>query len=272
MHDRSRGRRPLGDELPAELRRFTEALRETTDSVPLTQSRIADKAGAGEAAISGYLNGNRVPEQGKLEKIYKVLEEAAQRTHTELPYCLGKLLSMRAEVLRARIERSVGGDIPVLRPVEERTADSEQPAPRVSRAARRSRRRRRITPLRGRVSPLPTRDEVPVPSGEGDRHLIQDSGPSRAAELDAYRSHQAAGRTRDAYMILWSMANALPVREFPAVVMSYRAAGLAEAAETLLHTAARREVQAALNIAAALHDNDQYEDAGVILNAARTDS
>ncbi|MEU0641687.1 hypothetical protein [Streptomyces umbrinus] len=226
----------------------------------------------GEATISGYLHGDRIPEQGKLDRIYKVLEEAAQQTHTELPYSLRKLLSMRAEVLRARIERGMVGDPLALRPVAERTATSETPAPRTSGAARRSRRRRRIAPLRGRVSHLPTRNEVPVPSEEGDRHLTQDSGTSRAAELDAYRGHQAAGRTRDAYMILWSMANALPVREFPAVVMSYRAAGLTEAAETLLHTAARREVQAALNIAAALHDNDQYEDAGVMLNAARTDS
>ncbi|MFJ7048860.1 hypothetical protein ACIQVC_36465 [Streptomyces sp. NPDC101112] len=272
MLGRPSRRKPLSDELLAEERLFAEAFRETMDSVRLAQSRIADRAGVGQATISCYLHGVRIPQPGKLKGIYSVLEEAARQADTKLPYSLSKLLCMRSDALWARNERSgIANDAPTTH-TDPHPAVPEMPAPRLSRAARRIRRRRRIAPTRGQVSALPTRIEVPVPPEEGDRHLNQDADVSRAAEVDAYRGHQTAGRTRDAYMVLWGVAKTLPVREFPAVVTSYRAAGLGEAADTLLRTAALRDVQAAVNIAAALHDNDQYEDASVILNAARTDS
>jgi hypothetical protein len=46
-------------------------------------------------------------------------------------------------------------------------------------------------------------------------------------------------------------------------------AGLEQAVETLLKTAAEREIRAVLTITAALHEQRQYEDAGVMLTAVR---
>ncbi|WP_069753844.1 helix-turn-helix transcriptional regulator [Streptomyces sp. EN16] len=47
-----------------------------------------------------------------------------------------------------------------------------------------------------------------------------------------------------------------------------RAVGLEEAADQVITNAARRDAQAVLNIASALHNSEQYTDAGLLLTAA----
>jgi hypothetical protein len=69
--------------------------------------------------------------------------------------------------------------------------------------------------------------------------------------------------------MLRNAASTVPAHEFPGVVSSCRAAGLEQAVETLLKTAAEREIRAVLTITAALHEQRQYEDAGVMLTAVR---
>ncbi|MFL1902729.1 hypothetical protein ACJWDR_27030 [Streptomyces tauricus] len=68
------------------------------------------------------------------------------------------------------------------------------------------------------------------------------------------------------------MGSSLPSSDFPLAVASYRQAGAEEAVETMLNAAADRDVQASLNITAALLEEGHLGDARALLSALRDDA
>ncbi|BDH50789.1 hypothetical protein MTP02_18000 [Streptomyces albus] len=68
--------------------------------------------------------------------------------------------------------------------------------------------------------------------------------------------------------MIWQSAMTLPASEIPHVVASCRAAGLSDAADSVITNAARRDLSAVLRIAACFHEAHQYEDATLLLSSA----
>ncbi|MGH4032709.1 hypothetical protein ACQB60_27665 [Actinomycetota bacterium Odt1-20B] len=230
----------------------------------LAHNRIAKRAGINQSSLSCYYTGRRVPEPGALEKIYKVLEDEAQRPPAKaLPHTLSRLLQLRDA---ARAE-------PIAPSAATAALAASTTAPLAPRPAsptfREKRRMKRGRLARRKLAALPVQAKVPVPRQEGDRHHASNS---HAADIADYLSHLAAGRYREAQFIAWALANNLAPREFPHVVASYRDAGAEEGVEAILRAAASRaDVQDSINITAALVDEGQVADAQTILAAIRTD-
>lgn len=82
--------------------------------------------------------------------------------------------------------------------------------------------------------------------------------------LDRLLRHE----TQDAFFMIWQSAMTLPASEIPHVVASCRAAGLSDAADSVITNAARRDLSAVLRIAACFHEAHQYEDATLLLSSA----
>ncbi|GAA2453188.1 hypothetical protein GCM10010273_39250 [Streptomyces lavendulocolor] len=262
------GRGRTRPHLPPAHARFAVALSEVVESAGLAQYRLADKSSVSPTTLSGYLCGHRLPQTGDtVDRLYTTAERHAQLARRSLPCSRDRL----RELLRlAQLERWQAGAGAGTAPERPSPVAPEQPASRPVAARRRLQRRVRMYGMRQRT-PRPTaRATVPVPPEKGDRHRApaQDTAPW-AAEAEEVRRHFAEGREWDAYLMLRNAASTVPAHEFPGVVSSCRAAGLEQAVETLLKTAAEREIRAVLTITAALHEQRQYEDAGVMLTAAR---
>ncbi|MFD9329121.1 helix-turn-helix domain-containing protein [Streptomyces sp. NPDC060065] len=275
MTGRTQRWKEIPSERSSELREFAIALRAVKDSTDLTQQQIAEAAGMAPNTFSGYLNGSRLPEDEPLTRIWKVISEDVRQKGASEAHTLDELRTLREQAVRcAACTRR--GSVALPEKPSPAAADVDaptkgQPASRIVHG--RARRRVRLHGSRRRMIPgPPPHTEVPVPLQEGDRHLTPNVSDVLAAELRTLRRHQAAGRTRDTHMMVWGKARSTTPGEFPETVAVYRAAGLEEEVETLLRTAAERDVHAVLNIVAALHDRHQYEDAQAILAAARTDT
>ncbi|MFE1797803.1 helix-turn-helix domain-containing protein [Streptomyces sp. NPDC059517] len=221
---------------------FTAALRLTLDAAGRTQESVARRAGIAASTMSCYATGRRVPRVGKLESIYKVLEAESADQSFDLPYSLAYLLDLRAGAeLEKRAPEAAATVLHEVEPV-----------------------------IHGLVEAPPEEQTVaPVIPQEGDR---RNSVASHAADIAAYGRHLAAGRVRDAHFHAWVMGSRLPSNEFPLAVASYRRSGAEEAVETMLNAAADRDVQASINIAAALLDEGHLADARVLLNVLRDDA
>ncbi len=68
--------------------------------------------------------------------------------------------------------------------------------------------------------------------------------------------------------MMWSAATTLSARDVQIFVAQCRTAGLEKAADQVITNAARRDAQAVVNIASALHNSEQYADVGLLLAAA----
>ncbi|MFF1524765.1 helix-turn-helix domain-containing protein [Streptomyces sp. NPDC058284] len=266
MATRSAGVLPQQDDnalLPLPREAFLEALRAVLTAVGLTQGTIARRAGVSQSSLSCYNTGRRVPDAGKLERIYKVLEDEAQRTSAKaLPHTLPYLLQLRDAARAQRIAPSAANAAMAATT----TRAAQQPA---YATFHNQRRMKRIRLARRRLAAPSARTEVPVPLQEGDRHLADNA---HAADIADYLGHVAAGRYRDAQFNVWAKGHNLASREFPRAVAAYRDAGAEDGAEAMLNAAANRDdIQASVNITAALIDEGQVDDARVILAAIRTD-
>ncbi|MET8692728.1 helix-turn-helix transcriptional regulator [Streptomyces bauhiniae] len=272
------GRTQRWKEIPSErspdLGKFVTAMRDLKDCTSLTQEKVADASGLAASTYSSYLNGARLPKDKDIRAIYGVISEDVRLRNRTLTSSLDELIALRwrASLCVSCPQRE--GRAPVPGPespsAEAPASERGRPAPRPVR--RLARRRVHIYGSRRRTASVPPRTEVPVPLPEGDRHLTAAEGPALAAELALLHRHQAAGRVRDTYMLVWDRARKITPGDVPEVLAAYRASGLEEAAEALLQTVVvERDVRAVLNIVAALHDDHQYMDAQTILTAARTD-
>ncbi|WP_221355825.1 helix-turn-helix domain-containing protein [Streptomyces beigongshangae] len=221
---------------------FTAALRLALAAADRTQGRIAEKAGIAASTMSCYVTGRRVPGLENLESIYKALEADVVAQGGELPHSLPYLLDLRLDAA-----------------LEKRFPETLAKAPHEAEPA---------IPDASESSPA-EQTVAPVPSSEGDR---RNSVTSHAADIAAYGRHLAAGRVRDAHFHAWAMGSRLPSNEFPLAVASYRRSGAEEAVETMLNAAADRDVQASINIAAALLDEGHLADARALLNVLRDDA
>lgn len=263
------GRAISGDieiaEHTARKRDFVIAFRETLASVGSAQYVIAGKAGVGQSSISCYNTGKRVPEQASLERIYKVLEAEAQRRGRVLPHTLTHLHGLREA---AKIESIAPASLAAWTASTNSAPTAPTPCKPAAAALRNRRRLKRAMLAQRKASAASAPAEGPVPLPAGDR---PSAGISYAADIAEYRRHVAAGRVRDAHFIAWAMGSNLPSLEFPRAVSSYRKAGAAEGAETMLSTAANRDIQTSLNIVAALLTAGQLADAQKLLAALRTD-
>ncbi|MGW2229724.1 helix-turn-helix domain-containing protein [Streptomyces formicae] len=243
---------------------FLSALHDVLNSVPLAHNAIAKRAGVNQSSLSCYNTGRRVPDPGLLERIYKVLEGEVRRRGTkELPHTLSYLLQLRDA---ARAQPFAPSAANAALAASAATLPVRRSASPTFRDRRRVKRRRLA---RRKIAGLSAQAKVPVPRSTGDRHP---AGNAHAADIAAYRGHMAAGRYRDAQFIAWALGNNLAPREFPHAVASYREAGAGDGAEAMLSAAASRgDVQASINITAALVDEGQVADAQAILTVIRTD-
>lgn len=256
---------PVGISAPH--RRFVTALRRVRECSGQTQETIASRANQAATTLSNHLNGGRVPEPQLLTSFYKVVEEDAWEKGAELPHPLDALLEMRLAALKKHCSCCAVG-YPAdtgESPAEEAEAPASRP---VRNSGYESRADQNTAVAAGSASGAAARTRVPVPLPQGDRHpkILPDENWSELSILTGYLSE---GRHRDAYMVLWSAATTLSSHDVTDVVMACRSAGLDDEADTVLASAGGRDAQAVLNIASAFHDRHLYEDAGVILAAAK---
>ncbi|MBV1947908.1 helix-turn-helix transcriptional regulator [Streptomyces sp. BV129] len=264
----------IPSERSPDLGKFVTAMRDLKDCTSLTQERVAEASGLAASTYSSYLNGARLPKEKDIRAIYSVIADDVRLRNRALTSSLDELIALRERASLCtscpRRGGNTGAPAPESLSAEASTSEPGRPAPRLVRG--RARKRVRIYGGRRRTTSAPSRTEVPVPLPEGDRHLTRATSPALATELALLQSNQAAGRVRDAYMLVWDKARKITPGDLPEVLAAYRASGLEEAADALLRTVVvERDVNAVLNIVAALHDGHQYTDAQTILAAARTD-
>ncbi|MFJ6613501.1 helix-turn-helix domain-containing protein [Streptomyces sp. NPDC091289] len=253
--------------VPLAHRAFVLRLRELREVSDRTQAQIAQDIYLAPTSLSNHFNGGRIPEARHVEKLYKILRDEAAMASRPMPCSLASLLELRTKALVKHCDccsaRSPEGTAAV--PEPQPTA-AGSPAPK--RIRRRPRRLRvRLTTRHRGIPRAPAQAEVPVPLREGDRHLTT---PADAAwpEIRTLAETLATGRSRDADIMMWSAATTLSARNVQVFVAQCRAVGLEEAADQVITNAARRDAQAVLNIASALHNSEQYADVGLLLAAA----
>lgn len=251
--------RQLPGERPHAIHCFVSALRDIKDCTPLAQASIADQAGVSQTTFSGYLNGRRVPERHKLEALFKVIQDDVQQRGRHLPHDLSALFTLR--------ERARAANGPHFASVSNQGSPTH-PEPAAEDVS---------LGFRDAAASAP---RVPVPQQQGDRHprtlpasdLSHDPSTSgHGFSVDEIRRHYASGRRWDAVVLISHAARRLPSSDFPAAVFALRGTGIERAVESLLKAAAAsRDTNAVINIAAALHEHQQFEEVGVVLAAART--
>ncbi|WP_406419817.1 hypothetical protein [Streptomyces sp. NBC_00842] len=263
MTPESKKWKELSSDITAAHRALVSAMREIRECSPRTQAEIARDAHQAATTLSNHLNGGRVPEETLLRDFYEVIAEDAAGGEP-LPHTLDALLELRVHAQKRHCECcSVGYP-----PAHDLTGP-EQPASRIVRNSpvRRARSLRRQV-RRREFSVLQERTRVPVPRAEGDRH------PAQAAELTwtetgVVAHYLADGRKRDADLLLWRAGTSYSADNILRAVSSCRSAGLRDAAETILITAAERtDKQAVLNITAAFNNAGRHEDVAFMLAAA----
>ncbi|MGW1979289.1 hypothetical protein [Streptomyces sp. NPDC001889] len=268
--EREQGGRRLGSSHA----QFRRALKHVVKSCGLTQERIASRAGVPATTFSGYLTGYRLPkEAASLTCVYAVMEEHAAKSHHVLPWSLEDLERLRSQALLERCGAHSGDGAPRVgeAPGKPQSPVAELPAPLRRARTRLMRQRVRLYGRRRIVRPREVPVKVPVPPQQGDRHVsFGAQGDGWVPETEEVLGHFAAGRDWDAYMVLRNTASTASAHEIPEIVSACRSAGMEDAVEIVLRAAAQRDTRAVLNITAALHERRQFDDAGVVLAAARS--
>ncbi|WP_371623654.1 helix-turn-helix domain-containing protein [Streptomyces sp. NBC_01116] len=267
MPKRSHRWKELRSSVPPAQRAFVLRLRELREVSDRTQAQIAEDVYLAPTSLSNHFNGGRIPEAEHVKKLYKILRDEAATSSRPMPCSLHSLLELRDKALVKHCDCCPAGS------PEARVSSSEPPpmvagSPAAKSVRRRPRRPRvRMSTPRHSIPRAPAQAKVPVPLQEGDRHLTT---PADAAwpEIRTLADNLSAGRSRDADIMMWSAATTLPARDVQIFVARCRAVGLEEAADQVITNAARRDAQAVLNIASALHDSEQYADVGLLLAAA----
>ncbi|MGW3113834.1 helix-turn-helix domain-containing protein [Streptomyces sp. NPDC001091] len=273
MTGRTQRWRDIPSERSPDLGKFVTAMRDLKDCTALTQGVVAKASGLAASTYSSYLNGARLPKERDIRAIYSVISDDVRLQNRVLTSSLDELIALRERASLCTSCPRRGGNTGVSGPELSSTRAPTSVRGRPARLVRGlARKRVHIYGGRRRAASTPSRTEVPVPLAEGDRHMEVAASPALATELALLHRNQAAGRVRDTYMLVWDKARKITPGDLPEVLAAYRASGLEEAAETLLRTVVvERDLNAVLNIVAALHDGHQYTDAQTILAAARTD-
>ncbi|WP_148710272.1 hypothetical protein [Streptomyces sp. 3211.6] len=252
-------------------------LRKLRDCSPRTQAAIAASGFLVATSLSNHLNGGRIPDESLVRAFYRVIQDevsAAGTAAVPLPCSLEELLELRR---LARVQHC--SCVPHPRAAPPGGSGTETPASPVSEPApvrpslragrRRLRHGRALT--RTAVFAASARQRVPVPLQEGDRPraLVVDTDWTEMQTLTGFLSD---GRRRDAGLLLWRAGRTLSAPELVEAISSCRAAGLDEAAESVLTSASERaDKQAVLNIVAALRHAGREEDVEYLLTAATRD-
>ncbi|MFJ1788892.1 helix-turn-helix domain-containing protein [Streptomyces anulatus] len=261
MPKRSHKWKELRSEVPPAQRPFVLMLRKVREVSDRTQAQIAGDVYLAPTSLSNHFNGGRIPEAGHVEKLYKILDDEAASSSRPMPCSLSLLLELRDKALVKHCDCCAAGS------PEPLPMSAGSPAPKPVRRRRPRRPRVRLSTLRHSIPRAPAQAKVPVPLREGDRHLTT---PVDAAwpEIRTLAESLSARRSRDADIMMWSAATTLSARDVQIFVAQCRAVGLEEAADQVITNAARRDAQAVLSIASALHNSEQYADAGLLLTAA----
>ncbi|MET8705697.1 helix-turn-helix domain-containing protein [Streptomyces californicus] len=266
MPKRTHKWKELPSSVPPAHRTLVLKLRELREVSDRTQAQISRDVYLAATSLSNHLNGGRIPEAEHVEKLYKVLCDEAVAASRAMPCSLSLLLELRAKALVKHCGCCPAGSSEAVAAPELQPTEAGSPAPKHVR--RRLRRPRVRLSARHRCLPrTQSQAEVPVPLREGDRHL---NTPADAAwpEIRTLAENLSAGRSRDADIMMWSAATTLSARDVQIFVAQCRTAGLEKAADQVITNAARRDAQAVVNIASALHNSEQYADVGLLLAAA----
>ncbi|MGE7434030.1 hypothetical protein [Kitasatospora sp. NPDC001175] len=238
----------------ADQRQLAAALRLLCAVIPASHASICKELHIGKSTLSGYLKASRIPGDGELEAVYELAEKEVGATGVPMPVTLDELFRLaRAARVRHCLCCPIGHPAPdraVYGPEERpggtsaprEPAEGGFPAQRQHSAA-------------GTGTPL-----------DGDRRLKPERAPIAAVmELAQYLT---AGRLADARTLMHHAAVAAPVEDIPEFVSGCRETGLHEAADSVLHYAARRNVAAVLELAARLVADESFTDVAVLLGAA----
>ncbi|MCY0929739.1 hypothetical protein OTB20_26815 [Streptomyces sp. H27-H1] len=264
-------------------------LRRLRDCSARTQAEIASAGFLVATSLSNHLNGARIPAEPQVRSFFKAIQDEVSapgaEDDTPWPCTLEELLELRLLARAQHCDCMPHSENDTKAPQEEADsrADDGAPAPRrpergpVRRADRRLGIQRRPNPsLRSRSRALSraaidtavARSRMPVPPEEGDR-LPAGSLAAGWTELETLAGFMAAGRNRDAGLLLWRAGTTLSATEVLEVVHSCRTAGFHEAAESVLTSVGERaDKQAVLNIAAAFQQAGQSGEVGLLLSAA----
>ncbi|MFK0221794.1 hypothetical protein ACIQWN_26840 [Streptomyces vinaceus] len=263
-------------------------LRRVRDCSSRTQAQIALDGHIVATTLSNHLNGGRIPEEPQVKAFFQTVEQelaGADNQSAELPCSLDDLLELRRLARMPHchcVPHPRGaGPAPVMgsddspapwAPEPEPATDSASPPPRprplLPRLTGRRLHSRSRALSRASVLAASARKQVPVPPEEGDRPR---KGFSRATwtELETLTAFISSGRDRDAGLLLWRAGRTLSAPELIDAVDSCRAAGLHEAAESVLSGVTERaDRQAVLNITAAFQHAGRQEDVAFLLAAA----
>ncbi|MFF4643634.1 hypothetical protein [Streptomyces sp. NPDC001389] len=274
MPRRSGKWKKLPPDLPEAHREFVLMLRKLRECSPRTQAAIARSGYLVATSLSNHLNGGRIPDEPLVRAFYRVIQDdvsAAGTMGVRLPCSLEELLELRR---LARVQHCACVPHPRTAPPGESKAEapaSQVSGPALARpspGATRRRLRRRNALTRTAVFAASARQRVPVPLHEGDRPrtLAADTDWSEMRTLTGFLSE---GRDRDAGLLLWRAGRTLSAPELVEAIGSCRAAGLDEAAESVLTSASERaDKQAVLNIVAALRHAGREQDVEYLLTAA----
>ncbi|MCX5397275.1 hypothetical protein [Streptomyces sp. NBC_00102] len=263
--------KPLPDTVSCAKRRFVAQLRKVREESQCTQAEIAQAIPLAASSLSNHLNGGRVPEEAHLASLFANIETEVIARGGQMPCSLSTLLELREKALFrhcACCSRDTAASVSLSETSPGGEAGEEEPP--IPRSAHRVLPRHLRTRRYGRRTKIeiPTRTDVPVPLQQGDRHtssFLEETWPAAVSELADTLS---TSRYREADIMMWSAATNLTAHDVQVFVAGCRAAGLEEAANQVLTTAARRDAQAVISIAAALHEQKQYDDAGRLLTAA----
>ncbi|MFB8212712.1 hypothetical protein [Streptomyces sp. NPDC056010] len=241
------------------------ALREIRECSPRTQADIARDAHQEPTTLSNHLNGGRIPDITLLQDFYATVEKDASAAGAgPLPHTLDALFELRARARKKHCACCTVGY-----PGASEDARQERPASPVAETpglARARRLRRRA--LRRELSLAPKPSGVPVPLPQGDRHPV-DAAELSWPETRLVAGYLASDRKHDAGFLLWRAGLTYAAADIVRAVTSCRTAGLHDAAEAILITAAERpDRQAVLSIAAALGNAGRHEDVAFVLSAA----
>ncbi|MGW2795952.1 hypothetical protein [Streptomyces sp. NPDC001269] len=237
----------IGDETGSEFdpastgpqRQLAAALRQLCRLIPGTQTAICAELHIAKPTLTGYLKAARVPADGLITGIYGLAEHAAAASGGTPPMMRGELLELAAA---ARIRhcsccaRGAAG-----RHLQEPGIPVQAAVPDTAAAG---------------TGTLP----------EADRHL----NPKRAADpaIEGLARYVQAGRLADARTLMHYAGTGATTARIADFVSGSRDIGLHDAADTVLHHAARRDAAAVLDLAALLAADDRFDDVKVLLGAA----
>ncbi|GHG58153.1 hypothetical protein [Streptomyces griseocarneus] len=278
----------LPSDMPAARREFAEAMRGIRSCLDLSQRGIATAVQSNKTTVNECLNARKVS-RGDIDVIKRIYDLAAQSAqHAALPVTWDKLVLLFEELWKEEERLAPRSPIAVPHTSKKERQPRAVATPPVRRRLTRVRngrshqraaiRRARQATAHVGASAATTDLEAstasavaPVPSRQGDRphennseRLTEMSWPG----LQEVAVHLDRGRTLDAVTILRNAGWALPVEEVPGAISDCRAAGLDDAAETMLSSAGQRDINAVLYLATTFNNEHRHDDVGALLRSA----